>query len=390
MAILKKYHFYKILAHAFWLLIAAGTVTLLVAAITKKKNDKCSGIHIQISGVKSHYFIDKEDVINLLQSKNKGNIEHCALRDIDLAAMEKILQKNKWIQKAELFFDNNNILQVKIAEREPVARIFTTSGASFYIDSSILRLPLSEKFSPRLPVFTSFPTDVKILTRKDSGLLKQIRDIGEIINGDAFWMAQIEQIDITPEREFEIIPKIGRQLILFGDGSMYKEKFHNLLVYYKQVAPSVGWNTYAAINLKYKGQVVGVRRDAKEIKADSLRTIQIMKSIIANAQKSMNDTTAIQLVQPAESSNIINIPRSTEVIPEEQFEKSIPEEIKLERAEETLLPPDEFKEIVTDKKSDLKKSTISPVKQKEKNDSAAGVKKQPEKPKAIMPAQNEN
>ncbi len=193
MAILKKYHFYQILAQVFWLLIATGTVTLLVAAITKKRNDKCSGIHIHISGVKSHYFIDQEDVINSLQSKNKGNIEHCALRDIDLAAMEKILQKNKWIQKAELFFDNNNILQVKIAEREPVARIFTTSGASFYIDSSILRLPLSEKFSPRLPVFTSFPTDVKVLTRKDSGLLEQIRDIGEIINGDAFWMAQIEQ-----------------------------------------------------------------------------------------------------------------------------------------------------------------------------------------------------
>jgi cell division protein FtsQ len=389
MAILKKYHFYQILAQVFWLLIATGTVTLLVAAITKKRNDKCSGIHIHISGVKSHYFIDQEDVINSLQSKNKGNIEHCALRDIDLAAMEKILQKNKWIQKAELFFDNNNILQVKIAEREPVARIFTTSGASFYIDSSILRLPLSEKFSPRLPVFTSFPTDVKVLTRKDSGLLEQIRDIGEIINGDAFWMAQIEQIDITPEREFEIIPKIGRQLILFGDGSRYREKFQKLLVYYKQVAPNVGWNTYAAINLKYKEQVVGVRRDAKEIKADSLRTVQIMKSIIANAQKSMNDTTTIQLVQPAESSNIINIPRHTEVIPEEQFEKSIPEEIKLERVEETLLPPDEFKEMVTDKKS-APKSTSTTVKQKEKNDSAAGGKKQPPKPRAIMPAQNDN
>jgi cell division protein FtsQ len=55
----------------------------------------------------------------------------------------------------QLFFDNNEVLQVVIDEREPIARIFTVAGNSYYIDSSLERLPLSDKMSARLPVFTN-------------------------------------------------------------------------------------------------------------------------------------------------------------------------------------------------------------------------------------------
>ena len=58
-----------------------------------------------------------------------GKLEKMPVHSIDLAAMETELTKNRWIKKAELFFDNNNVLQVRITEREPIARIFTTSGA---------------------------------------------------------------------------------------------------------------------------------------------------------------------------------------------------------------------------------------------------------------------
>ncbi len=57
------------------------------------------------------------------------------------------------------FFDNNMVLHAKISEREPVARIFTITGGSFYIDSSAHRMPLSDKMNVRIPVFTGFPTD---------------------------------------------------------------------------------------------------------------------------------------------------------------------------------------------------------------------------------------
>jgi len=204
--------------------------------------------------------------------------------------MERELQKNIWVKSAELFFDNNEMLQVIVNEREPVARVFTTTGTSFYIDRDGAMLPLSEKFSARLPVFTDFPSDKIVLSKADSILLKDIKTISLEIQKDSFRMAMIEQVDITPQRTFEMMPKIGNQLIVFGDASAAAEKFEKLELFYKNVMTKAGWNYYSIINLQYKNQVVAKRRGAEDFSADSLRTLQVMQMIATNAEKQASDS----------------------------------------------------------------------------------------------------
>ena len=46
-----------------------------------------------------------------------------------------------------MWFDNRNVLHVEVYEREPIARIFTTAGNTFYIDSTEKKLPLSDRLS---------------------------------------------------------------------------------------------------------------------------------------------------------------------------------------------------------------------------------------------------
>ncbi|MEO8415148.1 MAG: hypothetical protein ABI472_15925 [Ginsengibacter sp.] len=303
MSINRKYTIKKILVATAWILLGSGTVVLLVAAIEKRNNEKCVKVEIGITGVQNNFFIDKKDVISILEKTNGGRLEKKPLHAINLALMETELQKSRWIKKAELFFDNNNVLEVKITEREPIARIFTTSGLSFYLDSSLTRLPLSDKFSARLPVFTNFPTDVIVLSPQDSGLIKDIKTLGEFIGNDPFWMAQVDQVDITPGRTFDLIPKLGNQVIHFGDAENYDEKFSKLLCFYRQVLSKIGWSRYSSIDVQFNSQVVGVRRGADEIKMDSLRSVQIMKAIINEAQKQTNDSTHIQLEQSDDDDN---------------------------------------------------------------------------------------
>ena len=327
----KKYTFRNILVITVWILLGSGTVVLLVAAITKKNNEQIARIEINITGVQNNYFIDKKDVLKILEQVNGKKLEKAIVSSLDLAAMENALQKDQWIKRAELFFDNNNVLQVKIIEREPVARIFTSSGVSFYMDSSLTRLPLSDKFSARLPVFTDFPTDVIVLTKQDSVLLNEIKIVSEFIGNDLFWMAQIDQVAITQERTFELIPKLGNQVIRFGNANNYKEKFNKLLAFYKQVQTRTGWNRYSILDLQFKNQVVAVSRDAKEIKMDSLRAIQIMRDIIADAQKRTNDSTNVQLTQPDDDNSNIN---SSPVIENAPDENAVEHKIIVEKNKE--------------------------------------------------------
>ena len=321
MTISNKYTIKKILVAMVWVLLGTGTVVLLVAAIEQRNNEKCLRIEIEITGVQNNFFIDKKDVMSILENTNKGHLENKPLHAIDMALMETQLQKSHWIKRAELFFDNNNVLVVKITEREPIARIFTTSGLSFYLDSSLARLPLSDKFSARLPVFTNFPTDVIVLTKPDSVLLKNIRTLGQYIGSSPFWMAQIDQVDISPEREFDLIPKLGNQVIHFGDAENYYDKFNKLLCFYRQVLSKIGWSRYSSIDVQFKGQVVGVRRGADEIKMDSIRSIQIMKTMIAEAQRQTNDSTHVQLEQPEDDNNI-NVSKERDNAPDEDLKES--------------------------------------------------------------------
>jgi cell division protein FtsQ len=253
----KKRSIRKPLLAIFWLCIAAGTMVLLVAAMKAQSNKTCKGQEIRISGKADEWFLDKKDIATLLA--NQGGIRGRSIKSFDLRRMENQLKNNVWVKDAELFFDNSRVLQVRVEERVPVARVFTAEGNSFYIDSSGEKLPLSDKFSARLPVVTGFPSEKDKLTGEDSVLMRDIINISNYLLHDEFWMAQVSQIDIQPDRTFDMIPVVGNHIIEFGDGTDYDKKFKRLLLFYQQVLSKTGMDVYQKVNVQYARQVIGVK-----------------------------------------------------------------------------------------------------------------------------------
>lgn len=314
----KRYNSTKIFGNILWTLLGLATVVLLGAAISLRIHKRCRGVDINITGVQNNFFIDKKEISDLLEKLCNGNPTGKILGSFNLASIENTLKKNEWIKNAELFFDNNEMLRVEVTEREPVARIFTKAGTSFYLDSTLTALPLSDKSTARVPVFSNFPSLPNSFTKADSTLLSGIKNVSSYILKDPFWMAQIDQIDITSERNFEMVPKVGNQIIVFGNADNYEEKFNELLTFYKQVASKVGWNKYSKINVQYKGQVVAVKRGSEDVIQDLLRTKQMMQTIVIAAQQQANDSiNNIQLDQQPDD-NIIPVAPHPGDIPHEQ------------------------------------------------------------------------
>ncbi|MEO6405577.1 MAG: hypothetical protein ABIY51_05710 [Ferruginibacter sp.] len=273
-----------------WVLAGAGLVMLLISAMQLKEGKKCKGLEVNISGVSNNFFIDKKDVEVIINRFAGGGTVGKSLNKFRLMDMENTLKKNVWIRTAEVYFDNNEILKVEVEEREPIARIFAADGYTFYIDSCLTILPLSEKFSARVPIFTGFPTGAKVLSKNDSILLNGVRRLTVIINADPFLQALVEQVDITTEKNFEMVPKIGNQTISFGDATNAKQKFEKLKLFYSQVMSKAGWSKYNVIDLQYKDQVVARIRGEADIIADSLKTMQLMKFIAIKAAKEASDS----------------------------------------------------------------------------------------------------
>jgi len=284
---------WNILGATLWFAMGAGLIALLLAAIQRKNNLSCKGVEIHIRNSGSGAFVDKKDVQKLIHDSG-SNLIGKELKAIKIQKLEIQLKSNVWISGAELFFDNNEVLQVRVRERQPIARIFTSGGNSFYIDSGLAKMFPSEKASARVPVFTNFPSEASRWSERDSALLQDIKKISLFISGDPFWMAQIEQVDIASGNEFEMIPAIGDHTILFGGATDIEKKFRRLYVFYRDVLSKTGWNKYESINVQFKGQVIAVRRGAVENvqRSDTAKLEAILKQMMASSpQQWMGDDT---------------------------------------------------------------------------------------------------
>ena len=306
---------------SLWWLLAVAVAGLLVAAVQQKKKSICSDIKVDIEDNEGHPFVDEKDIVTILQ--NNGAVVGKQRSDIELRILENTVKTNAWIQNAELYFDNNSVLQVKIREREPIARIFTVNGSSFYIDSTGKKLPLSSDYTAHVPVFTSFTSDKKHLSKPDSLLLYDVKNIAVFIQQDSFWNAMVSQVVITPHSTFNIIPAAGNQTIIFGNADSLESKFSRLSAFYKQVWAKSGFEKYETINVSFANQVVATRRGAPKPYIDSVlaqRIVTAMRSgidILKDsslffrevdiAQKALPDTAIQQAVKvPIDSATTVN------------------------------------------------------------------------------------
>lgn len=249
-----------------WTGVLTGFVILLVSAVHDKNDGKCTGIVVKLQGEDdANFFIEEKDIKVLVTRDKTANPVGKAIKNINTAELEQIVSRDPWVKKAEIFIDNQRKLNIKVTQREPLARVFTASGNSFYFDKDGDRIPVSARYAARVPVFTNFPADAVKLQTADSIVAVGIMALGSFIQEDPFWSAQIAQITVTPGREFELIPKLGDHVIVFGDGANVEKKFSKLLAFYKEGLSKVGWNNYAKINVAYDNEVVCTRRTGEEL-----------------------------------------------------------------------------------------------------------------------------
>ncbi|HEY4935115.1 MAG TPA: hypothetical protein VII44_00965, partial [Puia sp.] len=117
-------------------------------------------------------------------------------------------------------------------------------------------------------------------------------------------------------------PLIGNQLIFFGDGNDYENKFHRLFVFYKQVISQTGFEKYTGINLAYANQVIATRTPGLISRADSIQARKNVMEMIRMAQKMETDTAKIRDVKPLEKNTLTEQNLRSYDLPEENDNKN--------------------------------------------------------------------
>jgi cell division protein FtsQ len=298
MEVKRKISIRKILQVLLTVTVAAGCIVAMVSASTIEGELPLKSLPvIHISNDRKYHFIEQKEIMDLAIYNRNIDILHTPVSRLDAYGIEQAIMKDPWVADAQVFIDIDRMMHIYVTQRVPVARIFRKDGTSYYMDSTLHTMPLSDNYTYYTMVVTNAP-DMK----NDSaglGLRKQIATLLKTINVDSFWSAQVSQVVIDSVGMFELIPVLGNQRILFGDTSAMKDKFSNLLTFYKNVLNRIGWDKYETLDLRFRNQVVAAPSLPYKGPVDkAIAKMNWITSIeVTEAQKRLEDSLRIATIK---------------------------------------------------------------------------------------------
>lgn len=246
---------------SFWFFM--GIVLLLISGIFLAtyfiQNRKVQAINISIDSMNEGYFINEEDINNILVSENRSILDE-RMKEISLSELESDLKANPFVKDAEVYKSLNGILDVWLTTRIPVARIINNNGEKIYIDDEGLKFPSSERFSAHVPLIRGnfqeilFPQD-----SFDCRIIEATLPLLAFIHRDPFWSEQISEIFIKEDGELVLYPQVGNTYVEFGQPNLIEEKFADLDLFYRKVLNKVGWDSYKGVSVKFRQQLIGIK-----------------------------------------------------------------------------------------------------------------------------------
>ena len=141
----------KALNISLWVIVLGGLLTLLGFVDKEQKSVRCNGLAINIDHASGNFFISEDDVRTTI--KNLGyDINEQSICEIDIHTIEAALNHNPVIKNADVYCSINSEVTIEITQKQPLLRVFSNNGESYYIDVEGNLMPLSKKYTSRVLV----------------------------------------------------------------------------------------------------------------------------------------------------------------------------------------------------------------------------------------------
>lgn len=242
-----------------WTAAVLGILTLLWFAVIRKSNIGVKTLHIEIVAIgEDQRMITEAEVIKQVEQFLGFKADSVLLSKIDVLGLESFLNKDRRIEKADVYFNSNDELRVRIIQRKPVMRVIDKHNVSYYLDEEGHQIPAGISGAIRVPVVTGDvePYYQDLVSSDQSTRLKEVFEIIRFVQKDEFLKALIEQVHVEAHTgEIIMVPKIGRERLVFGGTERMEDKFDKLKIFYREGLPRLGWSKYKTLNLKYTDQV---------------------------------------------------------------------------------------------------------------------------------------
>ncbi|WP_022823793.1 cell division protein FtsQ/DivIB [Hymenobacter norwichensis] len=240
---------------------ATGSLLLLgglaVFAGVKQANRPVGQVIVTINNEFNNYFISEQEVTNLLTRNGDRRLEGMPPDELDLPALEARLKAHSFVKDAQVYRDLSGNIHAEVRQNRPIARLtHSDTRLDSYLDADGHKLPLSSLFTARVvPVARQGGVPLAASFFQDSTGQRYL-ELLRYIDEKPFWRAQIAEVFIGTNGKVSFTQQVGDQRVEFGFPENISEKFAKLMVFYRQIPPALGWNTYHRVNVEFKDQII--------------------------------------------------------------------------------------------------------------------------------------
>ncbi len=218
-------------------------IGLYAFADYRSRSKNIAQINIEFVGDQGLYIT--EDAVNKLLIQNYGRVTNVPKEKLALNKIEKVIEANKMVKKAQVYLSVDGKLEAKIMQRKPIGRI--EGENKFYLDDEGKRMPFSMSHSARVPIITG------TISGKS---LEDVYEILKYINKDKFLRKNVIGIHIRKESKYQLRFRVEQFVVNLGGIDGLEAKFNNFKAFYTKANRDKTLDNYNVVSLEFNNQVV--------------------------------------------------------------------------------------------------------------------------------------
>ena len=240
----------RLIQYSILLVLAIGLATGILWARGKSHDELCTSVVVEVVNADSTSFVTPKGVLNDLKSQGVKLVGK-RMGDINASDLEEVLRQSPYLENADIVKCRDGRVLIRVSQLVPVLRVFDGTE-SYYVNRAGKRMMATPNYHCDVPVVQGHFSRAYPVTR--------ILPLVDYVEKDSLLHSLVTMYCVRDTNNIIIVPNISGHVVNIGNAQGFENKFAKLRLFYDQVMPKRGWNTYDTISVKWSHQVVATRR----------------------------------------------------------------------------------------------------------------------------------
>ena len=240
----------RLIQNSILIVLAVALATGILWARNKSRGELCERIEVEVVNADSTSFVTPQGILSDLKGQGIKVIgKH--MGEINASDIEEALKLSPYLENADCVKCQDGRLLIRVSQLVPVFRVFDGED-SYYVNRAGKRMAANVYYHSDVPVVQGHFTRAYPPTR----LLPLI----DYVEDDSLLHSLVTMYCVRDTNNIILVPNISGHVVNIGNIDDMENKFAKLKLFYSEVLPKRGWNTYDTISVKWNHQIVATRR----------------------------------------------------------------------------------------------------------------------------------